>query len=229
MVARSYDIHIHPLGDSALVVELAHEVSQEAHHKIMHFLHQLEERPFHGFIEAVPTYTNVTVFYDPRKVAQVYSVHHTVYETVSEMMQMYTLKNDYEKEYHGQRVEIPVIYGGESGPDLAHVAKENGLTEEEVIQIHSSVEYVVFMIGFAPGFPFLGGMDKRIEMPRKEHPRANVPAGSVGIAGEQTGIYPFNSPGGWQIIGKTSVDLFLPTEDPPTRLQAGDRLKFVPV
>ncbi|MBO1911088.1 5-oxoprolinase subunit PxpB, partial [Microvirga sp. 3-52] len=115
------------------------------------------------------------------------------------------------------------------GPDLEYVAKSNNLSIEEVIQIHSENEYLVYMIGFAPGFPFLGGMDKRIATPRKETPRLTIPSGSVGIAGKQTGVYPLETPGGWQIIGRTPLDLFLPDMSPPTLLEAGDKIRFMPV
>src|SRR5699024_4926794 len=130
---------------------------------------------------------------------------------------------------NSRMVEIPVLYGGDYGPDLDLVAHRNQLSTEEVIRIHSERDYLVYMIGFAPGFPYVGGMDERIEAPRKENPRQSIPAGSVGIAGKQTGIYPFESPGGWQIIGRTPAQLFLPESNPPTLIQPGDRLRFVPI
>jgi inhibitor of KinA len=109
------------------------------------------------------------------------------------------------------------------------VAEANQLTEAEVIELHTAGDYLVYMLGFAPGFPFLGGLDKRIATPRRQTPRLKIEAGSVGIAGEQTGVYPLATPGGWQIIGRTAVDLFLPEQTPPTLLRAGDRIKFVAV
>lgn len=131
--------------------------------------------------------------------------------------------------YSPKTIEIPVVYGGQEGPDLEFVAAYNGLTVEEVIEIHTATIYPVTMIGFAPGFPYLEGLSERIHAPRKSTPRMHIPAGSVGIAGEQTGIYSLSTPGGWQIIGRTQVPLFLPRNHPPSLLQAGDLVKFVAV
>ena len=126
-------------------------------------------------------------------------------------------------------VEIPTLYGGEYGPDLDHVADHNGLTPEEVIQIHSSADYLVYMMGFTPGFPYLGGMSENIATPRLQTPRTAIPAGSVGIAEQQTGVYPIESPGGWQLIGRTPVQLFDPQRDPPVVVEAGDFIRFAPI
>lgn len=129
----------------------------------------------------------------------------------------------------GRVVEIPVLYGGEEGPDLSHVATFHGLTENEVVQYHTRAEYKVQMIGFVPSFPYLEGLHPAIHTPRKKTPRLSIPAGSVGIGGTQTGIYPFESPGGWQIIGKTDIQLFRPDQPSPSLLQVGDTVKFVNV
>ncbi|HHY76979.1 MAG TPA: 5-oxoprolinase subunit PxpB, partial [Clostridiales bacterium] len=126
-------------------------------------------------------------------------------------------------------VEIPTIYGGEYGPDIEFVAQHNNLTVDEVIEIHSSRNYLIYMLGFTPGFPYLGGMSEKIETPRLKTPRTKIPAGSVGIAGKQTGIYPIDSPGGWQLIGRTPVKLYDPLADPPVLLNAGDYVRFVPI
>ncbi|MEI7024979.1 5-oxoprolinase subunit PxpB [Paenibacillus sp. y28] len=126
-------------------------------------------------------------------------------------------------------VRLPVCYGGEYGPDLAFVALHTGLSEREVIRRHSEAEYKVYMIGFAPGFPYLGGLPPELSAPRRSQPRPEVPRGAVGIAGTQTGVYPQVTPGGWQIIGRTPLSLFQPDCDPPALLQAGDRIRFVPI
>lgn len=126
-------------------------------------------------------------------------------------------------------VEIPVCYGGEYGPDLAHVAAHNGLTEQEVITLHSGGDYLVYTLGFAPGFPYLGGLSEQLATPRRDTPRVRIPAGSVGIAGVQTGIYPLETPGGWQLIGRTPISLFRPHRQPPTLLSSGNRLVFRPI
>ncbi len=126
-------------------------------------------------------------------------------------------------------VSIPVCYGGDFGPDLEYVAHHNNISPQEVIEIHSGNEYSVYMIGFSPGFPYLGGMSEKISAPRRSSPRLIIPAGSVGIAGKQTGIYPIETPGGWQIIGRTPIKLFRPDEESPSLLQAGDKIKFTPI
>lgn len=226
---QTNEIQIDPLGDSALVVQFADEVNEESHEKVMGFIRALEKDPFEGFLEAVPTYTNVTVFYNPLLIKKDGDQQQTVFENVRSTIENYISQNDGYTNKQSNTVEIPLLYGDEFGPDLEYVAENNHLSIEEVIQIHSKNDYLVYMIGFTPGFPFLGGMDERIEAPRKETPRTAIPAGSVGIAGKQTGIYPFESPGGWQIIGRTPVDLFLPENNPPTLIKPGDHLRFVPI
>jgi inhibitor of KinA len=129
----------------------------------------------------------------------------------------------------GRLVILPVLYGGEQGPDLDFVARHHQLSVEEVIALHSGPEYLVYMIGFAPGFPYLGGLPERLATPRLEKPRLSVPKGSVGIGGAQTGVYSVDSPGGWRLIGRTPVPLYDPRKDPPALLQAGDRVRFRPV
>ncbi|MDU7866513.1 MAG: 5-oxoprolinase subunit PxpB, partial [Pantoea sp.] len=127
-----------------------------------------------------------------------------------------------------RQVAIPVIYGGEAGPDLTVVAEHAGLSIHQVVELHSSTDYVVYFIGFQPGFPYLGGLDPRLHIPRRAEPRVAVPAGSVGIGGSQTGVYPLASPGGWQLLGQTPVALFDPLQQPPTLLRPGDTVRFVP-
>jgi len=126
-------------------------------------------------------------------------------------------------------VEIPVCYGGKFGPDLEIVAKHNQLTPDEVITIHSEGLYLIYMIGFAPGFPYLGGLSDKIATPRRESPRFKIPAGTVGIAGDQTGVYPIETPGGWQLIGRTPVKLFNPKHSSPTLLKTGSYIRFIPI
>ena len=129
----------------------------------------------------------------------------------------------------GGLVELPVLYGGFCGPDLSFVAQHAGMTEQQIIDIHSAADYLIYMLGFTPGFPYLGGMDARIAVPRLSSPRVKIPAGSVGIAGEQTGVYPIASPGGWQIIGRTPLKLFDPGREQPFLLSAGQTVRFVPI
>lgn len=151
------------------------------------------------------------------------------FEVVSSILQSKLENEQTEKELDHRTVSIPVCYGGEYGPDLEYVARHHNLTPEEVISIHSEGEYLAYMIGFAPGFPFLGGLSEKIATPRRPSPRTSIPAGSVGIAGMQTGVYPISTPGGWQLIGQTPIKLFLPEQNPPSLLQAGDIVKFEPI
>ena len=126
-------------------------------------------------------------------------------------------------------VLLPTMYGGEYGPDLEFISEQASMNKEDVITIHSSIDYLVYMIGFTPGFPYLGGLDERLAAPRLKTPRITIPSGTVGIAENQTGVYPTESPGGWRLIGRTPLDLFNPHRDPPSLISAGDYIRFVPL
>jgi len=226
-------INIKPLGDSALIIQLGEGIDPSIHERVKSLSILLDECPFEGFIESVPAYNNLTIYYNTYTVhlsqvknATINHVALTPFEKVStyinELIQHIGAKQSFEE----RTVTIPVLYGGEFGPDLEYVAKYHGLSVEEVIRIHTENEYLVYMIGFAPGFPFMGGMNEKIATPRKDTPRLAIVPGSVGIAGKQTGVYPLETPGGWQIIGRTPQVLFLPLTSPPTFLQSGDKIKF---
>lgn len=225
-----YKINVKPLGDSALIVQLGDEVDPLIHERTQSLKNLLNTYQFKGFIEAVPAYNSVTVYYNPFIVYQTsYKTGQTSFHKVSAYIHELIMKGKEERLQEHRIVKIPVLYGGTHGPDLDYVAAYHNLSPEEVIRIHSSQDYLVYMLGFAPGFPFLGGVDKRIATPRKETPRRAIAPGSVGIAGEQTGIYPLETPGGWQIIGRTPRRLFLPEQSPPTLLKAGDKIRFIPM
>ncbi|MFJ8263863.1 5-oxoprolinase subunit PxpB [Rummeliibacillus sp. NPDC094406] len=231
MLNLKENVQIRPLGDSALVIQVGEGINETIQKKVQNILNLLESHPFQGFIEAVPAYNSVTVYYNPIDVyfSNLEKGVKIPYENVKTKI-LSLMNQSHIIEMSKERVvKIPVVYGGEMGPDLEFVASYNGLTPSEVIKIHSSAEYLVYMIGFAPGFPFMGGMNKQIATPRKETPRLAIAPGSVGIAGNQTGIYPLETPGGWQIIGRTPFHLFLPEQSPPTLLQPGDRIQFVPI
>ncbi|RFU62076.1 5-oxoprolinase subunit PxpB [Peribacillus glennii] len=219
---------IHPLGDHAIIIELGKDIYEETQQKVQVVSAFLDEHPPCWMVEYIPAFTTVTVFYDPVYFTNINKAKLPYNQACGQLSEMLEgLKAGNEKE---QRVvEIPVCYGGEFGPDLEHVATINGLTAEEVIKIHSSGDYLVYMIGFAPGFPYVGGMPENIAAPRRESPRLKIPARSVGIAGEQTGIYPIETPGGWQLIGRTPLELFQPQAEPPSLLRAGDKLRFRPI
>ena len=207
-------------GDSAWVVEFGDEISQEVNRKVHALASALGKASLPGLGEAVPTYRSLLIHYDPLRLSC-----DEVKTFVSEVLQKCEEKPSFEPRV----VEVPVVYGGEFGPDIEFVAEHNGLSVEEVISLHSGAAYTVYMLGFAPGFAYLGGMPEAIATPRLETPRTLVPAGSVGIAGEQTGIYPIATPGGWRLIGRTPLKLFDPEHDPPTLLKAGDLVRFVPI
>jgi len=214
-------IQYYPLGDSAIVIQLGNEISESIQHHISSICSFLEDYSFEGFIEYVPAFTTVTIFYDALI---------TDYETAQSLLQDMLLEiMEGIEEKDAPVVEIPVLYGGTQGPDLSDVATHAGISETEVIALHTAGEYLVYMIGFAPGFPYLGGMNEKIATPRKETPRSKIAAGSVGIAGAQTGVYPIETPGGWQIIGQTPLELFDVERQPPALLKAGDKLRFIAI
>ncbi len=222
---------IHPLGDSAVLIEFGQEIHGDILGRIQTAAHQIEQDPFPGWIECVPSYTTLAVYYDLAVLSLINRSGNTgIYEKVCQLIeQRLIMALTQEKKQQTRVVDIPVCYGGEYGPDLQLVADRNGLTTDQVIQIHASGDYTVYAIGFAPGFPYMGGMSPQIAAPRKQTPRLTIPAGSVGIAGEQTGIYPLDTPGGWQLIGRTPVRLFDPKQTPPALLQSGDKVRFIPI
>ena len=224
---------IAPLGDRAIMVKLG-ERPDETFANIVALISHLDNHPLPGQVEVVPGYTTVAIYYDPAEVEALLqsfdtSDHHCPYEHVKDQLLAIIQSLDARDAPPAREVEIPVCYGGEYEPDLEDVARLNGLSAQEVVEIHSSASYVVHMIGFAPGFPYLGGMDPRIAAPRKDVPRPSVAAGSVGIAGVQTGVYPIDTPGGWNVIGRTPLKLFLPERDPPSLLRPGDIVRFRPI
>ncbi|WP_100486694.1 5-oxoprolinase subunit PxpB [Sporolactobacillus pectinivorans] len=222
---------IEPFGDQAVRVIFGDQIAPSVQLKISRFIQLFDQNPFSGFIEYVPAYTNVVFYYDPMKVIgsghKNRSAQRQVIDYLTELSQ--DVKKGSEHESFRRVVHIPVCYGGTFGPDLNEVAAAHDLQPDEVIARHSAPHYLVYMLGFAPGFPFLGGLPEELATPRRATPRLKIAAGSVGIAGKQTGAYPLDSPGGWQIIGRTPVPLFTPETNPPTLLQAGDLVKFDPV
>jgi|SRR5690625_1127690 len=224
-------VYIRSLGDSALVIQFDVEISAFIHNKIMNIVILLETKPFAGFIEAVPGYNNITVYYDPVTVHyhNQYGFKKTAFEIVSASIIEYVKKSEDNLFIKKKKVNIPVLYGERFGPDLEYVAKFHDITPEKVIELHTNKDYLVYMLGFAPGFPYLADLDEKIATPRKTKPRPNIPIGSVGIAGKQTGMYPLESPGGWQVIGQTPVNLFTPKASPPTLLKPGDEIRFIPI
>lgn len=219
-------MQITPLGDSALIVELGDAISESTHLRVQAAWRALTAEPLPGVSEAVPAYTTVTLFYDPAQVVRAGAPADDIVAWLDTRVRERLKDPPKSAKTKPRTVEVPVCYGGEFGPDLARVAAQAKLTPEEVVKRHAKAEYRVHLIGFAPGFPYLGGLPKELVTPRHAKPRMAVPAGSVGIGGEQTGIYPQVTPGGWNLIGRTPLRLFRPEDDPPVLLQAGDIVKF---
>ncbi|MBM7570273.1 5-oxoprolinase subunit PxpB [Aquibacillus albus] len=208
-----------PISESALIVEFSDTIDLHLNNRILQLSKNLVNNPFPGFIEAVPAYTTITIHFDPVKMKE------NPYDQIISVIDHYLTRST--KDVRRKKtVKIPVCYEEEFGLDLDIVASHNQLTREQVIDIHTAKIYDVYFLGFSPGFPFLGGMDPRIATPRKKTPRLQLPAGSVGIAGSQTGVYPSTTPGGWQIIGRTPVKLLQLENPSPTLLQPGDRVQF---
>ncbi|WP_191561518.1 5-oxoprolinase subunit PxpB [Metabacillus idriensis] len=222
------EFNLSPLGDNAIIIELGKKIEMNIHEHVQRVFEYFNKKSPEWVIECIPAFTTVTLFYNPLKVSKT-NQHALPYQIVSAYITESMKKLNSSNSSVGRTVEIPVCYGGELGPDLNFVAEHNSLSVNEVIQIHSANEYLVYMIGFAPGFPYIGGMSEKIAAPRRKSPRLKIPAGSVGIAGTQTGIYPIETPGGWQLIGQTPVKLFQPESETPTLLKAGDTIKFKPI
>ena len=224
-------VRLFPLGDAAVVLEFGTGIEAATHAAIAAFSARLARQPPVGLREVVPAFTTLTVYYDPW-LASEHGRHPAPYERVVAALEALLAETTGAAAGAAPEtavVEMPVCYGGAFGPDLAFVAQHTGLSPQEVIARHTAPDYLVHMIGFAPGFPYLGGLDARLATPRRPQPRPLVPAGAVGIAGPQTGIYSLPTPGGWQLIGRTPLRLFNPAWAQPSRLRAGQHLRFVPI
>ena len=216
--------HIYPCGDHALTIVLGDKADTVTNQKVMQLYGYLIQYPIIGVLDIIPAYTTLTVVYDLRALKKknpATSVYMLMCEEVQKAAAI-TVSTSVKS----RLVKIPVCYDLSLAPDLLSLAEQHLLTTEQVIQLHTGKTYRVFMIGFLPGFAYMGTVDEKINTPRKSKPRTLVPAGSVGIAGEQTGIYPFNSPGGWQLIGQTPVQMFGASKETPCYLQPGDEVQF---
>jgi inhibitor of KinA len=231
------EFEIYPLGDAALTIRWAGGIDPKTFQVIQEAKRRLENRQHPMIREITSAYTTVTVFYDPLAADHAGAIHSEDADSASSYdklcswirEQLEGLCTCSDSTESMPVIEIPVCYGGRFGADLQEVAKRSGLSENEVVKLHSATEYVVYMVGFTPGFPYLGLLPEALEMPRRSEPRLAVPAGSVAIAGRQTGIYPLETPGGWHIIGRTPLKLFHPLRHPSSLLKAGDHVRFVPI
>ncbi len=207
-----------PLGDSSVLVRLGDEIDLAINRRVHALDARLRQHLLQGILETVPAYATLLVHYDPLVVT---------YAQASDWIMEHMAHAEESATREPRHIEVPVRYGGEFGPDLAFVASYHHSTPAEIVRLHTGQDYTVFMMGFTPGFPYMGKLDDGLATPRLETPRTHVPAGSVGLAGAQTGIYPIDSPGGWQIIGRTSLALFDLAAEQPFLFAPGDSVRFV--
>ena len=206
-------------GDRALVVDFGNEINETVNQRVNLLKEKLLARNLVGVREMIPSYRSLLIEYNPRL------TNRAKLEDIISSVEL----NAESAAGRGRVLRIPCCYGGEFGEDLSSMESLTGLTSEEIIAIHSGRDYRVYMLGFLPGFAYLGGMDERIAAPRLETPRVRIPAGSVAIGGSQTGVYPIDSPGGWRLIGSTPLDFYEPDREQPTLCAAGDYIRFVPI
>ena len=214
-------VAIRHLGDRGLLVELGDGIDPAVNRRVQRLQQVLARETLWGVVETIPAYCSLLVVYDPLRAAP-----HALARRIRDLCDF---EDAAASEVQRPVIEIPVVYGGEAGPDLEAVAAYHNLTGEDIIRLHSGTVYRVYMIGFTPGFPYMGELPQALDTPRRETPRTHIPKGSVAIAQRQTGIYPVVSPGGWQVIGHTPLELFDPLQDPPSFLGMGDEVRFVPV
>jgi len=225
-------MEITPLGDSAVILHVREhfdDAPEKTLDEVLRIFHRLESAKIPGVIELAPGYTTVAIFFDPIRVADAGAKADQILEWLTSCMRAAVAgiaDPGHNRRTKRRLVEIPVCYDTEFAFDLDDVAKRSHLSPRGVVDLHSGSEYRVACIGFTPGFPFLAGLPEQLATPRRATPRKEIPAGSVGIGGAQTGIYPLRSPGGWNVIGRTPLRLFDPDKSPPTLLRAGDRVRF---
>lgn len=207
-----------PLGDSSLLVQLGHDIDLSTNLRVHALDARLRSHPIGGIVETVPAYATLLVHYDPLMLDSAQVIEWL--ETEMALVEQATRREP-------RRIEVPVRYGGEFGPDLAFVASYHHATPTEIVRLHTAQDYTVFMMGFTPGFPYMGKLEEALATPRLETPRTRVAAGSVGIAGVQTGIYPIDSPGGWQLIGMTPLPIFDLSAPEPFLFAPGDSVRFL--
>jgi len=222
------EFRLSPLGDRALVIQLGDDASEQTALKVRCAAERLLADNLPGVLDVVPAVCTLALHYDPLRVA-VTDDEPAAYAALAEQVTQRLQQMDSFEPAEPASFEIPVCYGGEHGEDLEALAQAHGLSTEEAIGLHSAPLYRVQMLGFAPGFAYLAGLDPRLATPRRSNPRTRVPAGSVGIGGELTGIYPLELPGGWQLIGRSPERMFDADAQPPTRVSIGDRVRFVPI
>lgn len=215
--------NVYPLGDSALIIDFGNVIDAEINKIVNSLFYQLTKQRISGVIEIIPAYSSLTIYYDVFSIRQ--KTETTAFEWISATIKKLLESEQKVVEQNVRSVKIPVCYEKEFAPDLEFIAEQNKISIPEIIQLHTSVEYRVYMLGFLPGFAYMGMVDEKISCARKSKPNT-VEAGSVGIAGRQTGVYPLRSPGGWQILGRTPLQLFDKNKEEPTLFHVGDIVQF---
>jgi inhibitor of KinA len=211
---------IEAVGDRCLLIGVGDRVDLDTNQRVIGLVRRLKERPIEGVVDIVPAFTTVALHYRPEMLGDkpFESLRAAVLERLVEPLDTVSATV--------RTIEIPVCYGGEFGPDLNEVALQCGVSTEQVVALHLASPHRIYMLGFAPGFPFIGGLDPALEMPRRASPRTRIPPGSVGIARDQSCIYPVETPGGWNLVGRTPLRLFDPNAAPPSLLSQGDQIRF---
>jgi len=216
---------ISSLGDTALVIDFGNRIDESINKVVNSLFYQIQNDPIPGMIEAVPGYSSLTVYYDILFIRNKLNKQMTAYEWICESLKKYVIKENIETGDPQLLIKIPVCYESEYAPDLDFIASHNTISAEEIIYLHTSATYHIYMLGFLPGFAYMGLVDEKISSSRKQKP-VFVEAGSIGIAGRQTGVYPFRSQGGWQIIGRTPLKLFDKEKINPVLFKSGDKVQF---
>jgi inhibitor of KinA len=222
MASNQYKIF--PLSDSAITIDFGNIIDENINDIVIQLFQNCTKNAFVGMKEAMPAYASLTIFYDVFSVRRNYTSYKSAFAFVEDFLIKSYNNIDIREVFEKKIIQIPVFYDGE---DLSYVADYHQISEVQVIELHTTPIYRVYMMGFLPGFAYMGGLDAQISTPRRATPRTKVPAGSVGIAGNQTGIYPSESPGGWQLIGRTELQLYTPNAAEITLLKAGDLVKFI--
>jgi inhibitor of KinA len=217
-----------PLGDRAITIALGDAIDEAINRRVRAISALLDARALPCVVDQVPAYSSIAVHYDPALVGGD-EADGSPYERLVNTLQGLLVDMHEDELPPGRTVEIPVCYGGDLGPDLDDVARQHGLTPEDVIRIHTAGDYLVYMVGFMPGFAYLGGLATELATARRASPRTAVPAGTVGIGGVQTGVYPLVSPGGWNLIGRTPLRIFDASREAASLLEAGDHVRFRPI
>lgn len=217
---------IFPLGDSALTIDFGNVIDAEINKKVLRLFHQLKNNADVTILDLIPAYSSLTIYYNVAAACKKAGDNETAFEIMAAMIEEETAKEQQATEIKSNFIEVPVCYSKKFALDIETLADQNKLSVSEVIKIHTSKTYRIYMLGFLPGFAYMGDVDERIAIARRQEPRLSVFAGAVGIAGKQTGIYPLESPGGWQIIGRTPLLIFRKENERPVLFQPGDKVKF---